>query len=120
MVCGSRRIEPHRVASQGFEEEVVPDAAQRDHIDWAPEDLREILTQPHVCAEQIRCVVGEVDQHIDVAARRVEVIARRVEVIARRRSNQLKKRNAAPRASGPNTVEVVGYEADHADSLGSV
>ena len=110
MVCGSRRIELHRIASQGLEEEGIPDAAQRDHIDRAPEDLREILAQAHVCAEQILRVIGKIDEHIDVAALGVEVIARG-------RTDQFKKRNTAPRAGGPNTVEVVGYEADHADRL---
>ena len=110
MVWGSRRIEPNRVAPQGFEEQGVPDAAKGDHIDGAAKDLREVVAKTHVGAEEIGRVVGEVDKHIDVAAAWVEVIARS-------RTHELKERHAAPRAGGSDAVEIVGNETDHAESL---
>jgi heat shock protein HslJ len=55
-------------------------------------------------------VVRKVHKHIDVAAAWVEVIARS-------RTHELKQRHAAPRAGGSDAVEVVGDEADHAESL---
>ncbi len=110
MTRGSRRIEPYRVASQGFEAMGIPDAAKRDDIDWAAKDFREILAEPHVGAEEVGRVVGEVDEHIDVAASRVEVVARS-------RSNQLEERDAAARARSADAVEVVGNKFDHAESL---
>lgn len=110
MVWGSRRIEPNRVTPQGFEEQGVSNATKGDHIDGAAEDLREVVAKSHIGAEEVRRVVGEVDKHIDVAAAWVEVIARS-------RTHELEKRHAAPRAGGSDAVEVVGDEADHAESL---
>ena len=110
MVWGPRRIEPNRVTPQGFEEQGISDAAKRDHIDGAAEDLREIVAKAHVGAEEVGRVVGKVHKHIDVAAAWVEVIARS-------RAHQLEERHAAPRTGGSDAVEVVGDETDHAESL---
>lgn len=55
------------------QQQLVSDPAPRDHVDLAPEDQRELVTETHECAEVVDVCVHEVHQDIDVAAGRVEV-----------------------------------------------
>jgi len=106
MVCESRRIKPDSVAAQRFEKEWISNAAHGNHIDGTTENLGQILAQPHERVEEICPAVWEVDQHIDIAARRVEIVSCSG-------PDQFQKRNATPSACGADAVEIFKDEVGH-------